>query len=200
MVIVWASGFRQICWWPLSALLSPSAVWWLSMKSVLVFIHTGAQGCLITLGGLAHSWQRLPNSTGEVLTSSFLLFPVLQHWGKFSDLFLIVCPTVCTAIWNQLWTFKLNYFPLTEHIIPHMNKLLLLLLVETIIFTIYESNVYPVLTQRLILAEVPLKMRRFPEQTEKGAGDSRSKRPRLHGSIYRTADWAPLVTTQEILH
>lgn len=198
MVIVWASGFLQIYWWPLSALLSPSAVWWLSMQSVLVFIHTGARCCLITLGGPAHSWQQLPNSTGEVLTSSFLLFIVLQHWGKFSDLFLIVGPTVCTAISNQLWTFKLNYFPLTEHIIPHMNKPLLL--VEAIIFyNIWEQYVFCV-DAALNTWRDSTKNVTFPGTNWKGHWRFPQQKPRLHGSIYCMADWAALVTAQEILH
>lgn len=103
-----------------------------------IYTHLG-QCCLITPGSPAHSWQQLPNSTGEVLTFSSFIF--LQHLGKLSDLFMIAGITLCSAISNQLYTFKLNYFPQTEHIIPHMNKLLLLLL-ETISFTIYESNMY----------------------------------------------------------
>lgn len=51
--------------------------------------------------------------------------PQWCNTGRNSPLF---SSTVCPAITNQLWTFKLNYFPQTEHIIPHMNKLLLLLL------------------------------------------------------------------------
>lgn len=163
------------------------------MQSALVFIHSCAQCCLITAGGPAHSWQQLPNSTGEVLTSSFLLLTVLQHWWKFSGLFLIVSPTVCSTISNQLWTFKLNYFPQKEHVIPHMSTLLLL---GTITFTIYESS--SVSRQCLILVETRLKTWLFLEQ----AGSRRfpQQGPRQHGSSYCTADWAALVLTLEILH
>lgn len=110
-------------------------VCWLSLWSALVFIHSSAQCCLIARGGLAHSWHELPNSTEEVLTSLFLLLP--QHWWKFSNLFLSARPTVCSTISNQLWTLKLNYFPLKAHTIPHMSTLLLL---GTIAFTIYGNR------------------------------------------------------------
>lgn len=71
----------------------------------------------------------------EVLTSLFLL--LLQHWWKFSNLFLTAGPTVCSTISNQLWALKLNYFPLKAHTIPHMSTLPLL---GTITFIMYESR------------------------------------------------------------
>lgn len=84
IAIVWTSGFLQIFQWTLSALsrvlpLSDG----LSVQDVLVFIHTLAQCCFIIPGGSAHSWQQLPNFSGEVMTSSFLLSILLHHFGKF---------------------------------------------------------------------------------------------------------------------
>lgn len=127
--------------------------------------------CRLGLSVASSLWEARPFPGSSYLTPlgkfwpPLLLLIVLQHWWKFSDLFLIVGPTVCSIISNQLWTFKLNYFQQTEHIIPHMNKLLPLL--ETIILTICESNMYSVSRQRLILVEAYFKMWLFLEQTRK---------------------------------
>lgn len=126
-----------------SSLLSPSSVCRSSTRNRLVFIHT--------LASVASSLQEARPFPG-----SGYLTPPGKFWpphssSKFCNTgggnaliyFWLWGPTVCSAISNHLWTFKLNCFPQTEHIIPHMNKLLRL---ETVRFTIYQSNMYFKLT------------------------------------------------------
>lgn len=117
-----------------SAFCSPASVWWFDVKRVLVFIHTLSQCCFITRRGPAHSWQQLPNSAGEVLTSSFLFLAAPPPLGEiFWSIF--DCEPLCLlSNIKSTMKFKLNYFPQTEHIIPHMNRPLLL---GAIIFTIF---------------------------------------------------------------
>ena len=127
---------------------SPSTVWWLRILSVLVFIHTWA-----SVASSPWEAQPIPGSSYLTPLGKFWLFPLsyfCNTWGNSLIYLWLWAPQQYQINYN----LKLNYFPQTEHIIPHMNKLLLL---ETIIFTIYESNMYSELTQWFILGEIPLK-------------------------------------------
>lgn len=150
IAIVWTSGFLQIFQWTLSALsrVLPLSDGWACRTCW--YLYT----LWLSVASSFREAQPFPDSSyptpvGKLWPLTFSSPYFCITWGIFSDLSLIVVPSVCSAISNQLWTFKLNYFPQTEHIIPHMTKPLLL---ETIIFTIlYESNIYSALIQCLIL-------------------------------------------------